>query len=135
MRTDIAINGRFLSRPVTGVERYGREILLAWDKLARSGQAPIPTVYVPSGSMTDLKFDVIKIKPIGRLKGHLWEQIDLARETRKSTLVSFANSGPVFHKKQFVVIHDAAPFRHPNAYSRMYRTLHKFLGTILSRIN
>ena len=133
MKQQMIINGRFLKRPITGVERYGREMLRIWDRLALAGEAPIVKIYVPCGTPDDLNFSVLKIEVIGTHQGHFWEQFDLARATRGHTLISLANSGPIFHQHHLVVLHDAAPFRFPNAYALHYRLWHRFLGRALSR--
>ena len=69
----------------------------------------------------------------GRGAGHLWEQTTLARATRGDILVGFGGSGPLLHPRQLVVIHDVTIFRHPEAFGRGYRALHKLLGFVLTR--
>jgi hypothetical protein len=62
------------------------------------------------------------MRPPGALAhraGHLWEQLVLplrARGTR--LLLSPANLGPLAHRGNVIVIHDAAPFREPRWYGR-----------------
>ena len=60
-------------------------------------------------------------------------RLDLARAARGGRLISLANSGPVVHRNQIVVIHDAQVFRRPDFFSRSYLTLHRTLGYLLAR--
>ncbi len=75
----------------------------------------------------------MEVLQTGRSNGHVWEQSVLARATRQDLLVGFGGSGPLLHPHQFVVIHDATIFRHPEAFGRGYRALHKLLGFALTR--
>ena len=127
------INGRFLRRKVTGVERYGREMIRSWDRLAGQGQAPQATVYVPPGTQIDILLNTLKVKTLGHGSGHSWEQMVLAYFSRHDVLISLANAGPILHPKQLVVIHDGAPFRFPDSYSWRYRTFHKFMDRQLAK--
>ena len=42
----ILINGRFLSRPITGVERFATEILSALDRLISDGKVQLPPIEI-----------------------------------------------------------------------------------------
>lgn len=138
MARNIVINGRFMGRPITGVERYAREIVRSIDEnydemqvnLAGGAQVELA---VPRGTRVDEAYRKVRIVEVGKLSGHLWEQYELARYSRGARLLSLANSGPVAHAQHVVVIHDAAVFRHPEAYSWQYRTLHRTLGRLLAK--
>lgn len=131
----IAINGRFLGRSISGVERYGRELIKAWDaRLAAGSSLPRPRIVVPKNVNCDLELETIRVEVTSSCReGHAWEQIDLMRAARDDVLVSLANSGPVRHPRHFVVIHDAAVYRFPENYGFRYRMLHRGLGRLLSR--
>ncbi|WP_324808302.1 glycosyltransferase family 1 protein [Sphingomonas sp. LY29] len=130
----IAINGRFLGRPVSGVERYGREILRAWDRRLHANPVlPRPRILVPAGAHVDLPLSAMSVERVGRRQGHSWEQFDLGRAARHDVLISLANSGPVLHRRHLVVVHDAAVFRFGENYGFRYRTLHRALGRLLAR--
>ncbi|TQX85337.1 MULTISPECIES: glycosyltransferase family 1 protein [unclassified Rhizobium] len=132
--TNIYINGRFLHRPVTGVERFASELLHAVDDVL--GGSPVATKWIiltpeqPDGSRG---FRNIEIRQTGTRKGHLWEQLDLFRASRTGILINLCNSGPVMHSRQLTVLHDALVYRLPEGFSRSYRTLHQALGRILAR--
>lgn len=130
----ICINGRFLGRPISGVERYGREIVRAWDALLVADPSlPRPRIVAPAGVTCDLELHAMRFETSGRLRGHAWEQIDLPLISRGDVLVSLANSGPVAHPRHLCVVHDAAAYRFGENYSFAYRTLHRTLGRLLAR--
>jgi glycosyltransferase involved in cell wall biosynthesis len=88
---EMVINGRFLARRVTGVERYGREILRCLGDGAR----------LESTSWQGWR-------------GHAWEQAVLpTRLDQNSVLWSPANTGPLMFRRQALTIHDLSPLEHP----------------------
>lgn len=116
----ILINGRFLSRPVTGVERYALDMSALILK-----NRPEASFIVPArGGSVPHKRTIRS----GTGHGHFWEQTTLARESRKSDLlVNLANTGPLMGGKQIVAIHDLAFWHHPEwfkkGFARAYREL------------
>src|SRR4051812_35317467 len=111
----------------------------ATDRLLSSGQAPTALLgaewqlLTPGDVNVSLDLDRIEIRKIGRRSGHLWDQIDLARAAAGGRLVSLANSGPVLHSDQIVVIHDAQVFRRPDFFSSTYLAVHRTLDRLLAR--
>jgi len=136
-RQDIAINGRFLTQKLSGVQRYSREIVTAMDRLIQYH----PNSYgrsrwrllLPAGAGSDLALQAIEVQSVGTRGGHMWEQRDLLRAAAGARLLNLGNSAPVLHRDKLVVIHDAAVFRTPANFGRNYRTAHKALGWALSR--
>jgi glycosyltransferase involved in cell wall biosynthesis len=135
----IYINGRFLTHSATGVERYSREVVAAIDRLLERGDyAPMLrdaewNLLAPPGTECDLKLRRIRFREVGVGGGHLWEQLHLLRHSASGRLLSPANSGPIGHPRQIVVIHDAGIYNAPAGYARSYRTYHKLLDRILAR--
>jgi glycosyltransferase involved in cell wall biosynthesis len=135
----IYINGRFLTHSATGVERYSREVVAAIDRLLERGDCAAMlrdaewNLLAPPGTECDLKLRRIRFREIGMGGGHLWEQLHLLRHSASGRLLSPANSGPIGHPRQIVVIHDAAIYNAPAGYARSYRTYHKLLDRILAR--
>src|SRR6185369_2837309 len=69
---DFAINGRFLSQPVTGVQRYAREITERLDRILAGGGREA-TLLLPAGEAPIPPYKALK--PVrSRLRGHAWEQ-------------------------------------------------------------
>lgn len=137
--TTVFLNGRFLSQSLTGVQRYAAEIVGALDRIVAAGAAPEPladarwVLLTPRVVRQGLTLRAIATRPVGRMSGHAWDQVELALAARGGRLVSLANSGPIAHRRHLVVIHDAQVFRHPEFFNLAYRTLHRGLGHALAR--
>jgi glycosyltransferase involved in cell wall biosynthesis len=135
----ITINGRFLGQPLSGVQRFARELTLALDRKIAAGAVPAGLkgaswrLAVPTGSPTDMDLKAIGFDVFGSGPGHLWEQTALYRRARGGRLIGFGGSGPVLGRRQLVVIHDVTIFRHPQSFRRSYRLLHASLGFALTR--
>lgn len=131
----ITINGRFLVSPVTGVQRYARELCAALDRLLQSDAAAEEvTCLVPPDYAGQEGWSRIAVRRVGRRRGNLWEQIDLPRAARGRLLFSPANIGPYFHDQQVVTIHDASVFTFPRAYSFTFRMKYRLIYRRMARI-
>jgi glycosyltransferase involved in cell wall biosynthesis len=137
--TTIHINGRFLAQPLTGVQRFARELTQALDRRILRGAVPPALagaawrLIVPAEATEAFPLEAIGLDRIGSSTGHLWEQTTLARHSREAILVGFGGSGPLLHRRQLTVIHDVTIVRHPESFSRAYRLFHRMLGTVLTR--
>ncbi len=135
----ISINGRFLAQPITGVQRFARELTQALDRKIASDDVPAALrgadwrLMLPQDAAVDLDLAAIVPERLGGGAGHLWEQTALAWRTSGDLLVGFGGSGPLLHRNQLTVIHDATIFRHPESFSRSYRLFHSLLGAVLTR--
>jgi glycosyltransferase involved in cell wall biosynthesis len=131
----IYINGRFLTQPITGTQRYALELLSHIDILLEEEKyAHLDLVcLVPREPFTRPKWKNIKIIPVGINKKNLWEQIDLAFFARGSLLFSPVNTGPIFHRRQIVTIHDASVFAVPAAYSLGFRLKYRFIINLVGK--
>ena len=138
-RIALAINGRFLAQPISGVQRYGRELIQALDGvLLRAKRCAFSsvTVWVPPSLPADALpsgLKILRIKRTGRLKGHLWEQLELPRAARNAVLISLTNSAPLRHPRQLVAIHDAAIMEYPGDFKWSYRVWYRGLYAGLRR--
>lgn len=131
----IYINGRFLTQNITGVQRYAIEIVKALDKYLSDNSLNNKykfEIVCPKNIKQKLILKNIKIKQIGILKGHLWEQIELPLYVKDKFLFNFCNCAPLIKKNQIVTIHDIAVCDVPDAYSRFFRTWYKFMYRILT---
>jgi glycosyltransferase involved in cell wall biosynthesis len=137
MRRDWTINGRFLTHNITGVQRYAREVVSAMDALI-SDEHPLSRglildLLVPASYQGTLPaFRNIQTRRVGRLKGHLWEQVELPIHARGGIL-SLCNTGPLIGCKQIVCIHDLNPLLFPASYSPLFRFGYSTLLPILGR--
>ncbi|HLO34271.1 MAG TPA: glycosyltransferase family 1 protein [Anaerolineales bacterium] len=111
MRPDIVVNGRFLSRRITGVERYGREILRCIGSNNR-----------------------VESTPQQGWPGHAWEQLILpTRLRRHSILWSPANTGPLMISHQVLTIHDLSPLEHPEWFRASFAAWYRLFLPILAK--
>jgi len=107
----IVVNGRFLGRHVTGVERYGQEILHCMEEKPK-----------------------IESTHWQGWKGHVWEQFILpTRLDRDSVLWSPANTGPLSVCRQALTIHDLSPLEHPEWFRAGFATWYRLFLPILVR--
>ena len=130
MAEPLFINGRFLTQPMSGVQRYAREIVRALDK--RPDAADRYVLLTPVGA-DDLQLTTLPVQTVPGGRGHLWEQTALAWAARHGRLLSLGGSGPVLHPRHVVVVHDAAVFRHPDHFRWGYAAFHRILGRLLAR--
>lgn len=128
-----AINGRFLTRQVTGVDRYAREIVRELDGMVVSGEA---VVVVPRGAepIDPLDLENIKYVRYGSLSGHLWEQLEYSTYCRKNSLlpVSLCNTAPM-RNPGVVCIHDMAVRANEGNYSRKFVAWYRMLFLAITR--
>jgi glycosyltransferase involved in cell wall biosynthesis len=111
MRT-IAIDGRAAVRPeLGGVERWARELCV---RLPYEVMAPPPA--------------------FSHRAGHAWEQFVLPLQSvRAPVLLCPANLAPVAARNVVVILHDAAPLRHPEWYSGLYAAWQRRILPLIAR--
>ena len=102
----ILINARCFSRPVTGVERYAREISARLQDVEGMAQPP---------------------RFLRGPAGQLWEQAILPLQARGTVLWSPANTGPLAISQQAVSIHDLGPLDHPEWYAASFARWYAWL--------
>lgn len=131
-----SINGRFLTQPLSGVQRYGEEIVQALDALLSEGH-PLTRglsleLLTPPVLTRPLPLAAIEMRRTGTSGGHTWEQLTLPRAPRGG-LLSLANTGPVAARKHIVCIHDVNTRIYPSSYSAQFRALYRVLLPALGR--
>lgn len=131
------INGRFLGQPVTGVQRYGREILGALDELITASH-PLTRnldmrLIVPESVQDVPKLRSIAVRRYGGLNGHLWEQIQLPLAVSGGGLISLCSTGPLAVGKQCVCIHDLNTRLIPESFSNGFKAAYRVLIPALGR--
>jgi glycosyltransferase involved in cell wall biosynthesis len=73
-------------------------------------------------------------KPLGGIKGHLWEQSALPWRARGKLLWSPSATGPLVMRRQVVTLHDVAFLDEPQFFSRSFRLLYERLTPALARV-
>ncbi|MDN4173610.1 glycosyltransferase family 1 protein [Nocardioides sp. SOB77] len=102
----VVVNGSFWPQPVTGQQRYAREI---GSRLEAGGLSLLRPPPAWSGSAA---------------RTWAWSQGPLPARTRGSVLVSLTSRAPVAHRRHVVTVHDLFPVTHPEWYSRRYAAFH-----------
>jgi glycosyltransferase involved in cell wall biosynthesis len=126
-----AVNGRFFGQPITGVQRYGREVVRALDgMLASTGRRG--AVFAPARDLQIPKMEAFALRQVGPIGGHVWEQTVLPI-VWSAPLLNLCNTGPVARAAQVVCIHDANVFRMPESYGMSFRLLYQSLQPLLAR--
>jgi glycosyltransferase involved in cell wall biosynthesis len=107
------VNGRFLSRQVTGVERYAGEILRCLGEK--------PRIVRPERALQGAG-------------GHFWEQIILPGYVQPpECLWSPANTGPLRVTNQVLTLHDLSPLEHPEWFAPGFSLWYRLFIPILVR--
>ena len=126
--TSLVVNARFLTQPVTGVQRHAIEV-------ARRLKRAVPHIRFvsPAAVIHRALANELGAEETGRLTGHAWEQLELPRQLKSAGLISLCNAAPIAVTRQIVTIHDAAPFSVPEAYSPAFRHWYRFMSRQLGR--
>jgi glycosyltransferase involved in cell wall biosynthesis len=135
--THVYFNGRFMSRPITGVERYGWEIIREIDALCTEGHAATLgldfEIVRPKGFISQQPFTHIRTTIVGSRTGHLWEQFDLPRYAKDGILVNLCNFAPLVGSTNVTCVHDANVYLMPSNYSSRFRTAYRILLPLVIR--
>lgn len=137
MTKTIYINGRFLTQPGTGVQRYAHEIVSNFDLLLENRELANKLnicCLVPPRTPRNISWKNIPTETVGINNGNLWEQVDLPLYLKRNFLFSPANTGPLFYRNQAITFHDASVFAVPHAYSFAFRLKYKLIFMSLSRL-
>jgi glycosyltransferase involved in cell wall biosynthesis len=139
MSGTIMINARFLTQPLTGVQRYALELAKGLDRLIDYGvidHQRYPIVLLAPKRIRNYEVNLkhISLRNVGRLGGNLWGQLELPYYARSKILWSPTNTGPISHKRHIVTIHDTAVLDHPEWFSTKYAVWYRFLLPRLAKL-
>jgi glycosyltransferase involved in cell wall biosynthesis len=124
------VNGRFLTQPITGVQRYAHNVLGAMNTVLTQHEASAPVIAPPSAS--DPSLSAMPIQRRGPLAGHCWEQLILPTYWR-GPLLNLCNTAPATKADQIVCIHDANVFVAPESYGVTFRSVYRTLQPLIAR--
>jgi glycosyltransferase involved in cell wall biosynthesis len=140
---NVWINGRFLTRKTTGVERVALGIVKAladhWldadAALEHDGLKLVFRVAVPRGMCGQVPASVgcIPVVPLGSHDGHLWEQLDLARLPCQDWVLNLCNTGPLLRRRQGIMFHDAQVYAIPANFNWKFRAWYRLLFNFAGR--
>ncbi|WJJ97096.1 glycosyltransferase family 4 protein [Algibacter luteus] len=123
----IVINARFLTQRLTGVQRVAFEICNRIQN--QIGNKKVIFVAPNDEILNHLDGD-FNIVFTGKLKGQLWEQIDLPLYLKKNgnpLLINFVGIGPVFYKNKLIFLYDLAFKHHPEWFSFAFQKSYNLL--------
>lgn len=127
----IVVNSRFLTQPITGVQRFAIEISKQLRMFCKDVLFVCPNNIIHTEVATYLK-----AKSIGHHKGHVWEQVDLPKWLHKQgspLLINLTNTAPIMYSNKSVVIHDITFIRYPQTYSFLFRMFYKIVIPLIIR--
>lgn len=126
----VFINARFLTEPLTGLQRWGREVLRELDAMLEDGsidrKAYRFVLLTPTQPDNMPEFRHLQLTVRGPLRSHLWEQLILPMAA-KGFLLNFKNTAPTRHKNMAVVIHDLQPIARPETHTAMFNRIYQWI--------
>jgi glycosyltransferase involved in cell wall biosynthesis len=129
MTASFAVNGRYLTQALSGVQRYARNIVSALDQIEAARGA---TIISPHGSAHP-DYERLDALETGALSGYAWEQIELPIAARGQRLLNLCNMAPVIKSEQIVCIHDTNVLSSPDSYTRGFRAAYRVLQPHFAR--
>ncbi|MBS1213735.1 MAG: hypothetical protein H6R26_2352, partial [Proteobacteria bacterium] len=122
------INGRFLTQPLTGIQRF------AYELTQRLPSAVVVSPGAPSAEYPPVPGQRIEIAE-SLLPHHLWEQVVLPSRVPKDALLWCpGGSGPLRgSRREFLTIHDLSVFDFPDGFSASYLAAYRTLYALLPR--
>lgn len=125
------INARFLTQPLTGVQRFSLEIskqlILIRDDL-------IFLVHCKNEIIDQSLLNLFNIQEIKGGKGHYWEQVTLPLYLRKNgnpLLLNLSNTAPIFYGNKISTLHDIIFIKYPQSFSRQFILFYKLLFPLI----
>lgn len=101
----VVVNGRFVGRRLTGVERVAAETLK---------------------NLTGVELQLPPARARAGIPGKAWENLVLPLKAKDAVLWSPCNTGPLVHPNHVVTVHDLAPFDVPETFTGRYAVAARF---------
>ena len=128
----IYINGRFLTQPMTGVERYAYMICKTLAELGKDFTIICPK----SPIMSCYDISNLPIVHYGFGKSHLWEQCVLPFYfigKKNYVVMSFTGLGSILIRNKIMTIHDLSFLENPKWFSKYYYWWYKIMTPLAVR--
>ena len=125
------VNARFLTQPVSGVQRYAFEVCLQMKK-----RTPDIVFLTPQAILQNEWFEILQPQIIGTWSGHVWEQIELPHFLSKQPhylLLNLCNTGPLVATSFALTIHDLSVWNFPQGHKPLFTFWYRFLIPRLAR--
>jgi hypothetical protein len=98
MSASFAVNGRYLTQTMSGVQRYARNIVHALDQLPGSQGAAVISPKVSAHPA----YERMQALQTGFLTGYAWEQGELPIAARGRRLLNLCNMAPLIKSEQIL---------------------------------
>lgn len=132
----VVINGRFLDKATTGVERYAREIVRAIDGLVAADDPQVRgmrfVVARPPSTAGAFTSAISEVRA-GPGQGVLWEQTALPRIAGRAAILNLCNMAPLLARAQVTCVHDAHPWLMPENFSAAFRRWYDLMIPLVIR--
>ena len=122
----IFVNGRFLTQPMTGVERYAYNICKAMARL----RYPYTIICPKKPVCQDYDVSDLTIVHYGIGNSHFWEQCVLPfyfMGKKDYLVVSFTGLGSILIRHKIMTVHDLSFLKNPSWYSKAYYWYYRFM--------
>ncbi len=121
-----AINGKFLTQRLTGVQRYAKELVLALDRIVPQGMFMLACPH--DKILNDLSLKNIEIIALGTKTGVMWEQTEFPSYAKRvnRTPLNLCNAAPLSYPG-VVCVHDLLFRNFAEAYSSFYKLWYRTL--------
>jgi len=124
------LNGKYIAQRTTGVQRVAAQLVSALDARV-SGRW---VLLCPAGARLPKlrRIEPRFVGPAG-VPLMLWEQCLLPWAARDGVLLNLAGAAPALARRQVCMLHDAAVFDYPEAYTRRFSAWYRWLFRRLAR--
>ena len=122
----LAVNARFVSQPITGVQRYA--IAIAYE--IKRNMGPDVIFLCPPNVLNHKVANDLDVHSIGMYSGYVWEQIELPLYLRRRgsmLLLNLANTAPIFYSNKVSTVHDVAFELFSKSFSWRFRTAYRYI--------
>lgn len=129
----VILNARFLTQPVSGVQRFAENIAAELLTMRNDVVLAAPRGAKPRA---DGPLSSAPVKHVGRLRGHLWEQVDLPlylRSMGNPLLLGLTNTNPFLYENKISTHHDITYVRFPESYTTSFRALYSIVAPRMLR--
>lgn len=134
-RSTVYLNGKFTAQDMTGTQRVALCLVAEFDRLlGQSEHAPRVVLLCPPGGKPP-PLSHIEVRHVGsrRVSLFAWEQLYLPLVVGRSPLLNLGGTAPLLGRHRVCIVHDAAVFDCPQAYTLPFRIWYRFLFRVLSR--
>jgi glycosyltransferase involved in cell wall biosynthesis len=133
----IVLNGKFLRVPSTGVHRVAAELAAALWALKQEDHASVRAmdfeILLPRDGLARARNLSLPYRVVDFMTGIPWEQFTLPFASRRSTVLSLCNIGPVLSRDAITMIHDVQIHLSPQSYSFGFRWWYRLIQPAFAR--